>query len=45
MVGKFGEFSICGSIIDVYLLNVEYFVWVELFDVEIDFICYFEVDI
>ena len=44
MVGKPGEFSIRGSIVDVYPLNDEYPVRVELFDVEIDSIRYFEAD-
>lgn len=44
MVGKPGEFSIRGSIVDVYPLNAEYPVRVELFDVEIDSIRYFEAD-
>ncbi|MGH2242729.1 hypothetical protein ACQ1ZO_16790, partial [Enterococcus faecalis] len=42
MVGKPGEYSIRGSIIDVYPLNAEYPVRVELFDVEIHSIRYFE---
>lgn len=44
LVGKPGEFSIRGSIIDVYPLNSEYPVRAELFDVEIDSLRYFEAD-
>ncbi|MGC3418078.1 hypothetical protein, partial [Enterococcus faecalis] len=44
MVGKPGEFSIRGSIVDVYPLNAEYPVRVELLDVEIDSIRYCEAD-
>lgn len=44
LVGKPGEFSIRGSIIDVYPLHAEYPVRVELFDVEIDSLRYFEAD-
>lgn len=42
MVGKPGEFSMRGSIIDIYPLTTEYPVRVELFDVEIDSLRYFE---
>lgn len=44
MVAKPGEFSIRGSIIDIYPLTTEYPVRLELFDVEIDSIRYFEVE-
>ncbi|MGM0126192.1 transcription-repair coupling factor [Enterococcus sp. AZ194] len=44
MVGKPGEFSIRGSIVDVYPLTTEYPVRVELFDDEIDSMRYFEAD-
>lgn len=44
MVGRPGEFSIRGSIIDVYPLDTEYPVRVELFDIEIDSLRYFEAD-
>lgn len=44
MVGKPGEFSIRGSIIDVYPLTTDYPVRVELFDDEIDSMRYFEAD-
>lgn len=44
MVGKPGEFSIRGSIVDVYPLTFEYPIRVELFDVEIDSLRFFEVD-
>ncbi|WP_321386956.1 transcription-repair coupling factor [uncultured Enterococcus sp.] len=44
LVGKPGEFSIRGSIIDVYPLNTQYPVRAELFDVEIDSLRYFEAD-
>lgn len=44
MVGKPGEFSMRGSIIDIYPLTTEYPVRVELFDVEIDSLRYFEAD-
>ena len=44
LVGKPGEFSIRGSIIDVYPLNAQYPVRAELFDVEIDSLRYFEAD-
>lgn len=42
MVGKPGEFSMRGSIVDIYPLTTEYPVRVELFDVEIDSLRYFE---
>lgn len=42
MVGKPGEFSLRGSIIDIYPLTTEYPVRVELFDVEIDSLRYFD---
>lgn len=44
MVGKPGEFSIRGSIIDIYSLTDEYPVRIELFDVEVDSMRYFEAD-
>ncbi|MCB5953587.1 transcription-repair coupling factor [Enterococcus sp. CWB-B31] len=44
LVGKPGEFSIRGSIVDVYPLNSQYPVRAELFDVEIDSLRYFEAD-
>lgn len=44
MIGKPGEFSIRGSIIDIYPINSEYPVRVELFDVEIDSLRYFDVE-
>ncbi|GCF95812.1 transcription-repair-coupling factor [Enterococcus florum] len=44
MVGKPGEFSLRGSIIDIYPLTTEYPVRVELFDVEVDSIRFFEAD-
>lgn len=42
MVGKPGEFSMRGSIVDIYPLTTEYPVRVELFDVEVDSLRYFE---
>ncbi|MDT2613099.1 transcription-repair coupling factor [Enterococcus dongliensis] len=42
MVGKPGEFSMRGNIVDVYPLTTEYPVRMELFDVEIDSLRYFE---
>ncbi|WYK00783.1 transcription-repair coupling factor [Enterococcus sp. 7F3_DIV0205] len=44
LVGKPGDFSIRGSIVDVYPLNAEYPVRAELFDIEIDSLRYFEAD-
>ena len=44
MIGKPGEFSIRGSIIDIYPLNTEYPVRIELFDIEIDSLRYFDVE-
>lgn len=44
MIAKPGEFSIRGSIIDIYPLHAEYPVRVELFDVEIDSMRYFDVE-
>ncbi|MGX7202072.1 transcription-repair coupling factor [Enterococcus plantarum] len=44
LVGKPGDFSIRGSIVDVYPLNSEYPVRAELFDIEIDSLRYFEAD-
>jgi transcription-repair coupling factor (superfamily II helicase) len=44
MIGKPGEFSIRGSIIDIYPLHTEYPVRIELFDVEIDSMRYFDVE-
>ncbi|MCD5001941.1 transcription-repair coupling factor [Enterococcus saccharolyticus] len=44
MIGKPGEFSLRGSIIDIYPLHTEYPVRVELFDVEIDSLRYFDVE-
>ncbi|EOI07026.1 transcription-repair coupling factor [Enterococcus moraviensis ATCC BAA-383] len=44
LVGKPGDFSIRGSIVDVYPLNCEYPVRAELFDIEIDSLRYFEAD-
>ena len=44
MVAKPGEFSMRGSIVDIYPLTFEYPIRVELFDVEIDSMRYFEAD-
>lgn len=44
MIGKPGEFSIRGSIIDIYPLHTEYPIRIELFDVEIDSMRYFDVE-
>lgn len=44
MIGKPGEFSLRGSIIDLYPLDAEYPVRVELFDTEIDSLRYFDVE-
>lgn len=44
MIGKPGEFSIRGSILDIYPLTAEYPVRIELFDVEIDSMRYFDVE-
>ncbi|MBF8808653.1 MAG: transcription-repair coupling factor [Enterococcus lacertideformus] len=44
MVAKTGEYSIRGSIIDIYPINLEFPVRMELFDVEIDSMRYFEVE-
>lgn len=44
LVGKPGDFSIRGSIVDIYPLNSEYPVRAELFDIEIDSLRYFEAD-
>ncbi|WP_270492966.1 transcription-repair coupling factor [Enterococcus thailandicus] len=44
MVAKPGEFSIRGSIVDIYPLTMEHPVRVELFDVEIDSMRYFEAE-
>lgn len=44
LVGKPGDFSIRGSIVDVYPLNAEYPVRAELFDIEIDSLRQFEAD-
>ncbi|MGM0214665.1 transcription-repair coupling factor [Enterococcus sp. AZ109] len=44
MVGKPGEFSMRGSIVDIYPLTTAYPIRVELFDVEVDSIRYFEAD-
>lgn len=44
MVAKPGEFSIRGSIIDVYPLQENYPIRIELFDVEIDSMRYFDVE-
>ena len=42
MVAKPGEYSIRGSIIDIYPLTIDHPVRIELFDIEIDSIRYFE---
>lgn len=44
MIMKPGEFSIRGSIIDIYPLTSEYPVRVELFDIEVDSMRYFDVE-
>ena len=44
MVAKPGEYSMRGSIIDIYPLTIDYPVRIELFDVEIDSMRYFEPD-
>lgn len=44
MVGKPGEFSMRGSIVDIYPLTTNYPIRIELFDVEVDSIRYFEAD-
>lgn len=44
LVDKPGDFSIRGSIIDVYPLNSDYPIRAELFDIEIDSLRYFEAD-
>lgn len=43
-VAKPGEYSIRGSIIDIYPLTIDYPVRIELFDIEIDSMRYFEPD-
>ncbi|MEG2505178.1 MAG: transcription-repair coupling factor, partial [Carnobacterium sp.] len=42
LVGKPGEFSMRGGIVDIYPLTEEYPVRVELFDTEVDSLRYFE---
>ena len=44
MMGKPGEFSLRGSIIDIYPLDTQYPVRVELFDTEIDSLRYFDAE-
>ena len=44
MIGKPGEFSIRGSIIDIYPMQTQYPVRVELFDIEIDSMRSFDVE-
>lgn len=44
MIGKPGEFSVRGSIIDIYPLTNEYPVRIDLFDTEIDSIRLFDVE-
>lgn len=44
MVSNPGEFSIRGSILDIYPLTSEYPIRIELFDIEIDSLRYFEPD-
>lgn len=44
LVGKPGEFSMRGGIVDIYPLTEEYPVRVELFDTEVDSLRYFEAD-
>ncbi|MCF6515874.1 transcription-repair coupling factor [Lactobacillus sp. S2-2] len=44
MVSAPGEFSVRGSILDIYALNHENPIRIDLFDTEIDSIRYFEVD-
>lgn len=44
MIGKPGEFSIRGSIVDIYPITSEYPIRIELFDVEIDSMRYFDVE-
>ncbi|WEG73269.1 transcription-repair coupling factor [Vagococcus intermedius] len=44
MVGKPGEFSVRGSILDIYPLTTDYPVRIDFFDNEIDSIRYFEAD-
>ena len=44
MVGKPGEFSLRGSILDIYPLTTDYPVRVDLFDDEIESLRYFEAD-
>ncbi|WP_122645856.1 transcription-repair coupling factor [Enterococcus mediterraneensis] len=44
MIGKPGEFSVRGSIVDVYPITSEYPIRIELFDVEIDSMRYFDVE-
>nr|WP_048603375.1 transcription-repair coupling factor [Enterococcus massiliensis] len=44
MIGKPGEFSIRGSILDIYPITSEYPIRIELFDVEIDSMRYFDVE-
>lgn len=44
MVGKPGEFSLRGSILDIYPLTTDYPVRIDFFDVMVDSIRYFEAD-
>ncbi|MHC5269891.1 transcription-repair coupling factor [Enterococcus sp. LJL98] len=44
MIGKPGEFSLRGSILDLYPLDTQYPIRVELFDTEIDSLRYFDAE-
>lgn len=33
-----------GLIVDIYVLNMVYLVWIDFFDIEVDFLCYFDVE-
>lgn len=44
MVNMLGEFSVCGGIIDIYLIIEEFLIRIEFFDIEVDFFCFFDVE-
>lgn len=39
-----GDFVVWGLIVDIYLLDVDYFLWLDFFDIEVDILKYFDLE-
>lgn len=42
---SYSEFLVCGSIIDLFFMGSDKFFCIDLFDDEVDFICFFDIEI